>query len=506
MTISGTEPTPHAGNRQPIFSLIGFIALLAAAVEYARPFFGNQNQYYAHAAPGAALKSDWLINTTDPYPVFTGLARLLIQAAYPFGVVAAAYLFTGLALLAVYLFARKMAGPDADRRVSLLATMLVAATLATPTGYSLFNGFGGQYIVSKSAYFQPSSAGALIMLSLYLWLFKVEDSRVYHPWFLAAAALAVIGCVIHPTYLIAMAVALGVLAVVELVLSGRNRIVHYIAVGLLIVVVLSVTAPGVFGIGNPGAEFSAALDRFAYERIPGHTLWWRWDRINVVFPPIVLGGIYAAVRWHRQDALALWLLGCLTISVAAVLVLPMLPSGRFLLMFPWRLSVCLVPIAGTALACALAKWLMSRWNIRSWMLGAAALGLAVLGISRTATNWDAADRDPAVALLRQEHPAGVGIIPTNQELLRLNVPVAVYIDWKSPPYASNDLAEWWRRNDRVKALDSDPGLLCRDDWAQPIAWRLAPLDAPPLPCPDQWKVKARNEAWQLLVRTTPKKP
>jgi hypothetical protein len=475
------------------------LAFLAGAVQYSPPFFENQGQYFAHAVTAPALQGDWFMQTADPYPLFSQVASWLLAAWHPFGVVAGAYLATFLSLLAVFLFGRATTAPDGDPRVALLATTLVAATLAQPWGYSLFNGLGNQYIVSKPAYFQPSSAGSLILLSLYLWLVRDGRARPFDPVVIGATLLVIAGCLLHPTYLVSVAVALGAWAAVQFVLDGRNRFVRYIVVGVLTLALLSWLNPDVFSIGQADAEYARALDRFAYERIAGHTLWYRWVWPNYLVPLIILGGAFAAVRWFRMDSVALWLVLCLVLSGVALLALPPL-SGKLLLTMPWRISVCLVPIAGTFLACALARWLVERWRIATWHIAVIGVLIGAVGVSQTVRNWDAIARDPAVALLRAERPTGVGLIPPVLGLVRLNVPAAVYVDWKTPPYASRDLIEWWRRMDEVAALAADDRPLCEDRLAQPIDWLLVPAAGGPLSCPGQWRRAASNETWQLLVR------
>ena len=58
---------------------VGFVAvvagLLAAGHSIAAPFVANQNQYLVHAVGDGdqRLAQDWLVQTTDPYPLFSAL-------------------------------------------------------------------------------------------------------------------------------------------------------------------------------------------------------------------------------------------------------------------------------------------------------------------------------------------------------------------------------------------------------------------------------------------------
>lgn len=482
-----------------------FVAVLAATVEYAQPFFENQNQYFAHAVKYTALKPDWLSGTTDPYPAFSTLGAGLIWFSKTIGPVLAAYLCNVTALAAVFLFARRMKPKDgADNELApYLATLMVAATLVTVPGgfwvfhYSLFNGLGGQFIISKPSYFQPSAAGALLLFSFYLWIYRVDKVQLSWPTFGLAALVTVAACVLHPTYLVASAIGLGLLAVLRLVVERRNRFFHYFAVGVLIVGFIAVLNPAVFDIGRADAAYEAALTRFAYERIAGHSLWQEWQSINLVFPLVIVGGAWAAFRLYGDKLLALWLGLALVVCLISALALPLLPTPKFVLMFPWRISVCLVPIGSAILARALADWILSRWLVAAWHVGVGAALLAISGISQTASHWRAIDRDAAVSLLRSARPEGVGVTPVEQQLVRLNVPIPIYVDWKSPPYASNDLITWWRRVDQVNALYREPGRFCGAQFDQNIGWLLLPARAPILRCSSEWMPAERNAEWQL---------
>lgn len=485
------------------------ILLLAATVEYARPFFENQNQYFVHAVEFPELAQDWLRNTIDPYPAFTWLAGVLRSISPSFGPVALAYLLNVVALAAVYSIARTLSirRGENDPRIALLATIFIAASLVVVPGEipvfwnSLFNGLGGQSIVNKPSYLQPSAAGTLLLFAFYLVLLRDESRAISWPSFLSAVLLTILACVLHPTYIVSAAIGFGLIALLRMVLNRQNRFPHFLVFGLLLVALVTMANPAVLQIGIASSAYEAALERFAYERIPWHTLWWQWKPIDLVFVGIVALASLIAWKHYRDSILGIWLLAVLAISLAFAVVLPLLPSPKFVLMFPWRISVLAVPIASAILAREVAAWATKRWSIATWHMVAVAGGLALVGLTGTARNWNATDRHSAVVLLRDARPSGVGVIPVTLQQIRLGVPAPIYVDNKSPPYASSDLIAWWRRIDQIKALYDNPRLFCMAAFEERIDWVMLPSATAELPCPARWVRNASDDEWTLYRRT-----
>jgi hypothetical protein len=81
----------------------------------------------------------------------------------------------------------------------------------------------------------------------------------------------------------------------------------------------------------------------------------------------------------------------------------------------------------------------------------------------------------------------VGLIPPELENVRLNTPAAVYVDWKSHPYASADLAEWQRRITAARVAETDDVAFCRLINQEKIRWvMLRPGRAVPA-CIAEWQ-------------------
>ena len=95
--------------------------------------------------------------------------------------------------------------------------------------------------------------------------------------------------------------------------------------------------------------------------------------------------------------------------------------------------------------------------------------------------------------LRAAGPSGVGLISPELGNVRLNTPAAVYVDWKSHPYASADLAEWLRRIAAVRSAERDNGVFCRLVQQENIAWVMLSPDRTPPACIAGWRQTGRDD-------------
>jgi hypothetical protein len=341
----------------------------------------------------------------------------------------------------------------------------------------------------KPAYLQPSAAGCLVLLAVGLWL----RNRVW--W---AAALVVIAGLIHPTYVVVAAVGLVAAAVADLVAGrGWRRFPGYAGTVVVAFVLTSVLNPGVGGLaGSTGTE---ALRRFAFERIPHHTLWTSWRTHDLVLLALIVVAIVAVRPLLEGRWLAVWMAVATLISLGAAVVVEWSRWATLALLFPWRITAVVVPVAATVVAVRLAM-LLARLEFRHWRIAVLAVAgaAAAWGLSGTLAQQRPTESDPAVRAVLAAQPKGVGLVPLGAENVRANAGVAVYVDWKSQPYAGDDLEAWWQRVDRVAAFERDPESICSGSWAAQIDWALLAI-APPS-CMSQWPVSVETGGYRVVER------
>jgi hypothetical protein len=472
---------PNSSSRVwPVASIAAVVAA-AAGVGFGRPFGSNQNTYLLHAVGPSLpqLQDDWYLHTTDPFPVFTAVARL---AGGTIGFAVESFVLTLASFAGLFLIAWTLLrmAPQAIRcAVPPLAVLLLSAVcyllphtrVPVLSWVQPFRGLGGQYLMSVPSLFQPSDCGALILLGAGIATSAVT-SRFRRPLWVVAAGLAVATCALHPTYLAPLAVALLGFAVADLTASRTiRRFGWYAGTGVAAIALVVATNPIVRGsFTHDGGEPQRYL---AFERIPHHTLVSHWDPRDAVSAILVIAGAGLTVWLTRAWWAATVLSVCLMVAVVTALTVEVTRSVALAMMFPWRITVFLVPVATLIVIVCLVRLIAERLQHVSAVLLPVSIfmSLACLWVGAYLTvNAPDPTSSPPVRVIRAARPSGVGLIPLELDNVRLNTPAAVYVDWKSHPYASADLAEWKRRIAAARIAETDDAAFCRLIDQEKIRW------------------------------------
>jgi hypothetical protein len=483
---------------------------LAFGVAYTQAplYYSNQNQYFVHGlAQGGLgfLSEDWLANTRDPTPVFTAIVAFTYRHLHVDCFYVDYFLLLGLYF---YSLAGVCAGLPARQpgRLAWFAflTLLIAlhAAILRIASVRLFGvdypwyfqaGVANQYILGPGL--QPSVFGVLLLTSL---LAFVRNRPIVAGLFSSAAA------VVHPTYLLPAAL-LDLAYMFVLYREGRGRTGLLLgAVALL--AVLPVVAYNLWAFAPESAEqFAEAQRLLANVRIPHHTQVGRWLDGVAVGQLAWLGLALVLVRRTR-----LFPVLALPAIASVLLTLVQLATGSDILalLFPWRISAVLLPVATAVilfrLTSGVAAWLSAGVGRPSlavrtaregrptavagpgqW-LGWAASGLvltmaAVGGLVVTLAGIGYAMNDdelPALDFVRRHQqpgqvyllpvripPVGSGPrgaisasftppprrgkagnqIPVDLQRFRLVTGTPIYVDFKSIPYKDTEVLEWFRR-------------------------------------------------------------
>lgn len=450
----------------------------AAAHTQAPLFYSNQNQYLLHglAAVGYGhLSADWLSTTADPTPLFSAGVAAAYRVAGLWPLQAAYFaLLMGYFAAAAWL-AGRVAGLTATPRLLAWAALFTAAHAAVfrvlsvrLTGvdypWNLQAGVAGQYLLGPGI--QPSAFGGLLLLS-------VAAFAAGRP--VLAGALAGAAGLMHATYLLPG----GLLVVGYLVTLLRDRRVGVAAsVGAvsLLVVLPTLTYAGVTFAPDDRAAFAEAQRILADVRIPHHAVVSRWfDAVAAVQLAWVALGLVALRGTRVFVPLVVAGAGAVLLS----LVVTAFPNPSLMLLFPWRVSALLVPVATLALAARAVRHLPAS----GWVTGvsaAALAGMAAAGVwviaARVGYAMNTAEEPlleyvrthagPGdVVLIPTRFPAvgtgrgsvstsftppprprpGSNLIPVDLQRFRLATGVPIYVDFKSVPYADDEVLEWHRR-------------------------------------------------------------
>jgi hypothetical protein len=349
---------------------VTWAALFALAHGQAPAFYSNQHQYLLHGLAHAGLghlDDDWLANTHDPTPVFSGLVAILYKLAGPFGLHALCFLLLGAYFEGVRRMVEALPGMPttvAGRSLFLLLFLAVHACVlrvasAEWTGvdwpWYLQAGLAAQYLLGPGL--QPSVFGVLLILSL---------AAYAHHRPVTAAGLAAGAAVMHSTYLLpAGLLVLGYL--VSLTWHGLPRAA--LVSGLFALAIVSpVLAYDLQMFVRDDADLlPAAQYILATIRIPHHTQVGAWlDPVAWVQICIMVAGLVAL----RRTRLFLPLAVPTVIATILTAIQVLTKSDALALLFPWRFSVVLMPVAvavllAKAVALLAARGTVSKWPARS---------------------------------------------------------------------------------------------------------------------------------------------
>jgi len=430
---------------------LAFVAALSTS--QVAPFTSNQETYWVHAlaatANGAVLHGDWLVRALDPVPLFTLLAAPLVAVG------CWAMWLVNAALGAVLLVAMAQIASAASERAKVPVLAWVAffglIWAAFPGAFrgSCFDGVAEQRAYCE--YLQPSNAGVLLIAGVWFAL----DGRS-----MAAVLVSAAAAWIHPTYaLSAVIFTLGVL--VADLRAAQPRALLTALVGLLATAPPAWASACRFAPTSQAVAFRAA-QLLTAERMPHHALLSSWGHRPETLLKVALVSLAIASSTGRtRRLLVTWLAAVLLFTGLVVLA----RRPQFLLLFPWRSSVWLVPVAA-ALLWGRAARIFPRQSW-AWLLACLpALSIACCYRLARGHSSPGPDQDPGVHLAgtigRSERERWSLLIPVDWEAVRMNAPASVYVDFKSHPYKDSEVLAWWERVARARAVfPKDAELDCR---------------------------------------------
>jgi hypothetical protein len=474
-------------------------AAFAAAYCQAPLYYSNQNQYFLHGLAAAGpeygyLHEDWLAGTRDPTPLFSALVAFTARHLHPWGFHVYQALLLGIYGVAMLGLFDAVAGREtARRRWPLFLALFVAAHAALPRWCSyrwlgadypwfLQAGLAGQYVLGPM--FQPSVFGVLLVVAVALF----ARGRTYPAAFCAALA-----AVLHFTYLLSAGmIVLGMIAA----LLAERRPYHALGAGALALALALPVAAGVllyFGPTSPvtSAEANAILVNF---RIPHHARPDLWlDAVAVAQVAWVVLAAVLARPARLRYLLAVPALLALLLTLAQVAT----HSDTLALLFPWRVSSVLVPVATTVVLSRLAAALPPFADTPpARVVSAAAVAVCVAGgvwISVRGVGFRSSDEELPLLNYAREHRGDGGklyflpvhvpdlaatthgslssdfkpladkqrdgrVIPVDLQRFRLYTGVAIFVDFKSIPYKDTEVLQWHARlrlarewQDRIQA-------------------------------------------------------
>lgn len=468
---------------------VGFAVLFAVAHTQSPLYYSNQNQYFLHGAALAGvgdLRSDWLANTADPTPVFSAFVAFGFRYLGEWSFQAVYF----LALMAYFLSAWWLVkpGPRTGPVFAALFTLLHAGIvrwasdrlLGADYPWFFHCGLASQYILGAGL--QPSVIGVALFASVAAY----RDDRS-----LLAVGLAAGANLLHSTYLLPAAM------LIAGYLTGEAARGRWKTVGLGALFGIAIVAPVVVHILTVFAPDPTCFDEaqriIAFDRIPHHTRPARWfDWVAGLQVLWMLAGLQAL----RGTRLFLPLCVTMALAVLGTVAVIITENPTLSLMFPWRITAVLVPVATAVLPSWFLEWgerengrlvllrepeeleVEQRTGLRRCLKESGFFALSGVAILLFQLGYREPEAEDAALQYVAEHhkPGEVYLVPARfakpttargvysntftkapdpsavvyfeMARFRLATGAALYVDFKAIPYKDTEVMEWHRRVSR----------------------------------------------------------
>jgi hypothetical protein len=482
-----------------------------------RLYYFTQNQYFFHGLARAGyglLRNDWLAGTADTWPVFSRMVELTYRYLderlfYVYYVILLGVYAYSMLGIASSLFRIDRSAP---RYLACLAALTLLHSPAfnyvaeNLTGISLgrvlITGVASQRILWDMLH--PGAFGVFGLLSIHLFL-----RRRPYPSIVALAAAVVF----HPVY----ALGAGVLALAYLMIMARRgeRLKDIMAVGTLaFVLVAPVLAYVYLGFGRPsspevGRQAQSILVHF---RLAVHAVPGKWVELldNIIYLKIavVLIGMYLMRRTELFWMMLVWFVVAMGLTAVQLAT----GSDTLALLFPWRLSVFLIPIATTIVITAAVSAILDRVENRSvgWQRGVAAASVIVLtaltiagGVTmkRRWAGWFGEENLPVLSYVRGTRAGGqTYLVPVRWRYFRLSTGAPAFVDFWFIPYKDVDVLEWYRRlglADAFYAAKDDSRCQMVSDMAERYGVTHVVVKESETPACPAWRLTFQNAGYGL---------
>lgn len=446
------------GRWTALGAFLAWTAIFAILYAQSPLYSSNQNQYFLHGLARAGLgflNRDWLAGTADPTPVFSTLIYLTYALTHTdllfyvyYALLMGVYLFSAYGLMDLLFDLRR----SKVRSLLFVALFLGAHSAAlryllsklvgSSATFMVEGGVAGQRLLGQV--FQPSTFAVFLVLSLYLFLSNRRN------WAILAIAVA---ATFHPTYLLCGG--LMTLAYLWVIFRETRQVKAVLLYGLkALVPILPILVYTVVIFRPSNAIVYAEAQHFlVYFRIPPHALISQWLNWTVAVQGIFVLAALAVL--YRKSLFPIFAI--LTVAtVLLTLVQAATGSNTLALLFPWRVSILLVPLGVSALLADLVTRVMDAWQPKPqttrWLRGLSLIaisGLMAIGVIRFQIESADLRADPANPMMNyvaaHKSPGDIYLTPAQLANFRLVTGAPVLADFDSIPYRDADIMNWYER-------------------------------------------------------------
>lgn len=503
-----------------VWTFLVWATLFSIAYTQSPLYSSNQNTYFLHGVACADvgyLRQDWLANTRDPTPLFSALVCLTLRWFHP----ALFYVYYAILLGIYFSTLYNVAGREIDlqpraRRLVFWALFflihsaafrfVLSRTFGAEWTYALEGGLADQRVLGSVL--QPSSFGVLLLAAINLAL---QEKVTLALCILAFAAW------FHPTYLLAVVLLFLAITIRKLAEAfqvktksdARQTALSFLRFTLFFILLIS---PVVFYnltfIVGVSPQVREQAHKILFQiRIPHHAdpaVWFNASSVFQIF--LTLSGLYLA----RQKGLR-WLLGIpLLLGALLTFIVLLTHNASLALLYPWRVSVVLIPLSVTILLSRLAGLIPSeaerpKSEVLIWILPSFATALIAItllvGWVRISLDFQRKRSQPERTLsafvVNHKQPEDIYLIPVKLQDFRLASGAPIYVDFKSTPYHPLEVIEWYRRYQLANEFYRSPSCEKLEQIGLEGINHLVIATAISLDCPTLERIYADN-AYQLF--------
>ena len=325
---------------------------------------------------------------------------------------------------------------------------LLINSLGNSWGYLFDGGFASQRMLGPV--FQPASFGVLLLLATYLFIIK-------KPYF--SAILVSIASVFHPSIIHLSATLIVAFVIIIILEEGNYK--KGILVGFTSLVTIFPIVIYLYKLISPSStEISMYVNEMLVNfRNPHHAIPAVWfDLTSAIKIIIIIGAIYAL-----RNSKKVWLLIIPFLTMVIITSVQIFSgSDQLALLYPWRISVYLVPVSSAILFGKLIKIIYKKYNDqvgqnRKLINNGMALIVLILVVTgglkfftayQTRVNSD--EQKIFNFIWKNKKPGQVYMIPIEMESFRLETGAAAFVDFKSVPTKDADVVDWLARNFQVQ--------------------------------------------------------
>ena len=324
--------------------------------------------------------------------------------------------------------------------------------IAVITAYYLgpgITGLKGQYILGDI--YQPSTF-AVFFFTKYLLFFKRKT-------FFLTFIFLLIPAIFHPSSML-ISVVLGIFYILKTFSDHPKTVLVYTFLGGSI---FSIIFYDIYMISlSSQEEKKIAYEILSTFRIPQHSdpnTFRLKDIVNSIF--LILGIFYC-----KNKVLRFILISGSIVIFLSLIILSLLNFYSLNLLFPWRISVVLVPLAYLIICNKIYSlvfesnqinffYFVARFVENNLMKFLTFAIFLFIGLSAAINSSNFHIKDEFVLDLRKRDNQNTDIlVPIDFTNIRLNTPVSIFVDFKSHPLNPREIIEWKRRIDLAQSFYS----------------------------------------------------